>query len=258
MSASAIHFALPSPAHTLQQLCAAGTLPGEVLCFQEDFSQGPLADCDLIDPQARMGYWNAVLWAQDWWPQQDEDFVHAYWASRKAQLKAFERRVPLYAWAGGHAGEWLMLCMLAEHAHADTPLYHVAVPQDGRRSCMGIQPPQALPALFAGARLLTAAEREQLAAQWRYWQEHGDGIRYLDAHGALQQHPIDHYDNALVNAIKVAGKWPVARLVGEVMGREEQAWLSDSFLFWRVKKLVDAGVLKRENVPGAMPVICHW
>ena len=120
------------------------------------------------------------------------------------------------------------------------------------------QAPQALPALFAGARLLGVDEREKLAAQWRYWQEHGDGIRYVDAQGALQQHPADHYDNALVNAIKVAGKWPVARLVGEVMVCEEQAWLSDSFLFWRVKKLVDAGVLKRENVPGAMPLICHW
>lgn len=258
MSISPVHVAMPSPAATLQQLCADGALPGEVLCFQDDFSQGPLADCDLIDPQARMGYWNAVLWAQDWWPQRDEDFVQAYWASRKAQLKALERRAPLYAWAGGHAGEWLMLCMLAEHAHADTPLYHVGVPAQGGRSCMGIQPPQALAGLFASARLLTAAEREKLAAQWRYWQEHGNGIRYIDAQGCLQQHPIDYYDNALANAIKVAGKWPVARLVGEVMGCEEQAWLSDSFLFWRVKKLVDAGVLKRENVPGGLPFICHW
>jgi hypothetical protein len=60
-------------------------------------------------------------------------------------------------------------------------------------------------------------------------------------HGQLVQQPADCFDAALLASCVLAAG--AARLVGGVMGQHATAFVPDSYLFWRLAMLAEAGLV---------------
>lgn len=233
----------PSAAQALRTL-----LPGdEVLEVVEDFAHGPLADADAIDPQARVAWWNRIWWSMRWLPDIDEDFLKDYWHCRKQLFRVFAQRQPLCLWLGNGAHDRLLLAMVCAHAHASQPLSlveasgKVAIQHNGRVA-MGMCGQPEIQQLIGSSRPVEPAERQRLAAEWEHWQQAPAGWRELH-NGQLVQQPADCFDAALLEALRRDGPQAAARLVGGVMGQHVTAFVPDTYLFWRLAMLAEAGLV---------------
>lgn len=244
MTQSTVHLLTgPSAAQALRTL-----LPGdEVLEVVEDFAHGPLADADAIDPQARVAWWNRIWWSMRWLPDIDEAFLKDYWHCRKQLFRVFAQRQPLCLWLGDGAHDRLLLAMVCAHAHASQPLSlveaggKVAIQHNGRVA-MGMCGQQEIRQLIGTARPVGQAERQRLAAEWEHWQQAPAGWREWH-HGQLLQQSADCFDAALLDALRCDGPQAAARLVGGVMGQHVTAFVPDTYLFWRLAMLAEAGLV---------------
>ncbi|MCS3805548.1 hypothetical protein HNO92_002457 [Chromobacterium alkanivorans] len=256
MSAERVHLAVgDSAAGMLSALRRDGLLDGEVLPFIEDLSAGPLLDADAIDQGLRLAWHQQLLQAQPWLPECEDDWLRRHQAGRKALLRLLERPRPLTVWQGRNAGDRLALALLAEQLPADCPLTVCAAPEPVWQAgdemaewSMAMLPLERLPAAGERARPLTAGEREALAAQWRHWREHGQGLRRLQDDDVVEA-PLDRYDALL---LELSGEQPraVSRLVGDALVHIREALLSSDILFWRVQQLLRAGRLRAEAPAG--------
>ena len=245
----------PSAAQALRTL-----LPGdEVLEVVEDFAHGPLADADAIDPQARVAWWNRIWWSMRWLPDIDEAFLKDYWHCRKQLFRVFAQRQPLCLWLGDGAHDRLLLAMVCAHAHASQPVMLVeasgklAVQHNGHVA-MGMCGQQDIQQLIGTARPVEQAERQRHAAEWEYWQQVGAGWREL-RDGQLNETGADCFDAALLDALRADGPQAAARLVGCVMGQHGSAFVPDSYLFWRLTMLAEAGHVALTPQPDAPPYV---
>lgn len=247
-------------ADRLQALLAAGQLAGTVLDWPDELSNGPLADADQIDPQLRTAHWQRLLRAyQPPQPDWDEAWQRQRAAACRALLQAWEQAMPLTLWLGNHAGEALLLRMLAAQCPEQSELWvvdisrHLDTPRPGLWA-VGMYAPEQLATVAGHARLLDTDERQTLAAEWACWQGAGDGVREVHD-GELQSRPLSCYDKVLLDGLAVHGSVGAAHLVGESMGRIEHAFVSDIFLFWRVQALAEAGALRLLSRAGQAPVL---
>lgn len=242
-------------ADLLRQVLAAE----EVLAFEEDFSHGPLADADTMDPQLRMAWWNRIWWSQPWWPDIDQQFQLAWWQCRKRLFRALSERQPLCIWLGNTVHDQLMLAMLAANAHPDQPLAVLDVAGQVASSHHGVYAvamcdAAELQPLATTARTLHTAERVQLIAMWRHWQQHAKGWRG-QVDGQLHDYPADHFDAGLLALSRQQGEQPAAPLVGMLMGQPTAELVSDSYLFWRLATLAEAGLLLFKPQPEGPPLV---
>jgi hypothetical protein len=91
---------------------------------------------------------------------------------------------------------------------------------------------------------VTDDERKLLAAEWRSLRAESSEttLRHF-RDGTVETRPIDGYDGRIRTA--AGSDWSnAARLVGDIMGRTEDAYVSDVFIFWRVRELARRGVLE--------------
>ncbi|WP_199053242.1 DUF3658 domain-containing protein [Aquitalea sp. ASV15] len=234
-------------------------LAGEVLAFAEDFSHGPLADADTMDPQLRMAWWNRIWWSQPWWPDIDQQFQLAWWQCRKRLFRALSERQPLCIWLGNTVHDQLMLAMLAANAHADQLLMVQELAgqvTSCHNGCYAVAMCHAAELQPLSARLLPAAERARLAATWSHWQQHAQGWRG-QMNGQLHDYPADHFDARLLALLRQEGAQPAARLVGLLMGQlmaqPIAELVGDSYLFWRLAALAESGRLLLEPQPDGPP-----
>nr|WP_255496600.1 DUF3658 domain-containing protein [Aquitalea sp. LB_tupeE] len=245
----------PSAAQALRTL-----LPGdEVLDVVEDFAHGPLADADAIDPQARVAWWNRIWWSMRWLPDIDEAFLKDYWHCRKQLFRVFAQRHPLCLWLGDGAHDRLLLAMVCAHAHVSQPVMRVEVSgkvrvQHNGHVAMGMCDADVLRPLLGSAQQLDVSSRQALAAEWEYWQQAAPGWRELH-NGQLQQQPADCFDAALLAGLQQQVPQAAAQLVGRVMGQHVMAFVPDSYLFWRLAMLAEAGKVVLTPQPGRPPEV---
>ncbi|RQW28293.1 DUF1835 domain-containing protein [Rhodobacteraceae bacterium CH30] len=244
----------------LQALAAAGQLAGAVLDWPDELSNGPLADADQIDPQLRIAHWQRLLRAyQPPQPDWDEAWQRQRAAACRTLLQAWEQSMSLTLWLGNHAGETLLLRMLAAQCPEQCELWvvdvslHLDTPRPGLWA-VGMYSAAELAPLACDARLLSLPERQMLAEEWGHWQRAGDCVREVQA-GRLQGRPLSCYDNVLLDGLAAHGCVGAARLVDESMGRIEHTFVSDIFLFWRVLELAEAGTLRLQTGAGQAPVL---
>ncbi|NHR04584.1 DUF1835 domain-containing protein [Chromobacterium haemolyticum] len=252
MSAERVHLAVgDSAAGMLNALRRDGLLDGEVLPLIEDLSAGPLLDTDAIDQGLRLAWHQQLLQAESRLPEYEDDWLRRHQAGRKALLRLLERPRPLTVWQGLNAGDQLTLALLAEQLPADCPLAVVPVPEphwpQGESLAewsVAMLPLERLASCRRLERPLAASERQALAEQWRYWREHGQGLRRLQGQDIVEA-PLDRYD-ALLLKLAAAQARSIPRLVGDALVGVREALLSSGLLFWRVQQLLRAGRLRAE------------
>ncbi|MFF2550301.1 DUF3658 domain-containing protein [Nocardia sp. NPDC058058] len=207
-----------------------------VIEFPDSLDCGPLLP---DDPAVRVEWWS---WLTDMVLAQTGSHF-APLGELPGELAAFWKQVdgarsPIIWYGRDNVGELAMfqqICATRPGASFDV----VEIP-----GAVGAQSPDALAASFAGIRPLTAAEHEAAARNWHAVAEQNQPFRIITPAG-LASAPADHYDAAILDA--TGPEWTViARAVGSVMAELN---VGDSPLFWRVKTLVDAGVLIADGNP---------
>ncbi|GGA74817.1 DUF1835 domain-containing protein [Ornithinibacillus halotolerans] len=98
--------------------------------------------------------------------------------------------------------------------------------------------------------LFTDHDREEIEREWLSLGESQETLR-IWRNGRIQSITEDYYDDFIVKKAKrLFGKHnefiSVARVIGEVLGHLEQ-YVGDSFLEYRIRKLIDAGVFELEG-----------
>lgn len=104
---------------------------------------------------------------------------------------------------------------------------------------------------------LSQHEREDLEKEWLSLSESQDTLR-IWRNGKIQSVPEDYYDQFIIQRAKYLHRKPKlngfmksARLIGDVLGHLEQH-VGDSFLEYRLKELIEAGVFESEGSLKAM------
>lgn len=231
-------------------------LPQPVTAMLEDFRIGELADADTVKPCQRMA-WFKRLSAAEWWREAEEyETLHQAeeYEYQRQLLEILQAPAPLVIWIGNNAHDSLMLAMAASVATPATPLLvaditgQVAAQHEGLYA-VGMCPPEAL--LDIKPVALDAAERAALAAQWAYWKTREAGWRETTSDGGIVQYPLDHLDPLLLSRLSLTPE-SASRVVGEVMGTH-RGLVTDSFLFWRLDALRQAGLVVFTPVDGPKP-----
>lgn len=217
--------------------------------LRDDLAVGPLADVDTPPCAARVAFWQA-LWPESVHPA--PDFATVLPADARWLVALAEQAQPVTVWHGDSASEQLLLARVV-HALEHSSLAFWEVPcgtGDSRvetRKAVAMHAPDALVAL-AQPREIAAPRRQALAAQWRdvladhalihRWQA-GDfaGEDYQRIDADLLRHARDEAQ-------------PLARLMAQVMARNDGFFATDTFLLWRARELAAAGALVLSGEPG--------
>jgi len=120
-------------------------------------------------------------------------------------------------------------------------------------------PPEKLQHIYehGSGKFLTDHDRESYEKEWLSLAETRETLR-IWRNGRIQSVPEDYYDEFIIKkAKKLHGKRKTkdfmksARLIGEVLGHLDQ-YVGDTFLEYRLKKLIEAGVFEFEGSLEAM------
>lgn len=161
--------------------------------------------------------------------------------------------LPVVIWTGDSAAEQTALrCLLAvipDDADLSivnpTALLNRRFPEVEYRS-MGEIVAEKLRPLLEEAEPMTPEAREAYADDWRRLAAEEGVLRVME-NGKLRTVTEDYFDGEIVKAARklkaLAGKYiKSARLIGEVIGYADQR-VSDSFIEYRVRQLIEQGVL---------------
>lgn len=120
-------------------------------------------------------------------------------------------------------------------------------------------PPEKLQIIYEKGygKSLTDHDREDLEKEWMSLSGSHETLR-IWRNGRIQSVPEDYYDQFIIQRAKYLHRKPKlneliksARLIGDVLGHLEQ-YVGDSFLEYRLRKLIDAGVFESEGSLEAM------
>ncbi|WP_334026508.1 DUF3658 domain-containing protein [Nocardia terpenica] len=201
--------------------------------FPIPLSTGPL---EPDNPAVRLQWWQ-------WWADMVVAEGYPDPVRPGVELAAFWDKVDaadhLVVWYGrGNAGELSFFHALCDKL-PDRPFDVVELP-----GATGARTPRELAPHLATARPITADERAAARRTWQRLERENQTFRIISG-GELVSAPADHYDDALLDT--TGSDWtPILRVVAPVMAEMKVA---DSPLFWRVKSLVESGVLVADGDP---------
>jgi len=233
-----------SGAHTLEEVLKDRP-DHRMTVVNEGFGLGPLSDIDKSAGMAtRAAWWNHLLKVahRDQW---GFDFADHVGLTDLAQAPDPDEIAMI--WCGANANEQILLRAVC-HVWPQTPLWIseviAAQPYDRYQKAVGACPPWVLRRMETLARPLTEQERDALAADWlRLTAE--DHLVRLYENGEIRGCDETLYDDALLAQCTRAFEKAIT-IAGHVMGAN-MGIVGDTFLFYRIRKLVEGGVLETQG-----------
>ncbi|GIZ10751.1 DUF1835 domain-containing protein [Pseudomonas sp. NCCP-436] len=217
--------------------------------LRDDLAVGPLGDVDNPPCTARAVFWGEV-WPAAVTPRPDFSTGLAEDARWLASLASQDR--PVSVWHGDSSSEQLLLARVASALQGSSvELWEVACGNgDSRvqtRKAVAMHNPETL-AQIAKPRLVDVNRRAALAAQWREAVTEDAPVRRWQA-GTFSGENYQIIDAALIDSASAQAQ-PLARIMAEVMARNDGFFATDFFLFWRARELAAAGQLALTGEPG--------
>lgn len=228
----------------------------KVIGLFDDFSHGPISN--LVNTHER------IMWADNFKDEFDcvpycslDDLKTAYNKFYK-DINEIESEDEIYIWYGNCASEICgMMYVLELLENKSENLYFINVSDLIHKYPAGIYiprsvtelPPEKLKDYIKIARSMDSDEKEELLKQWKALKNENSQLRIFKE-GKVISVSEDYFD---ANILKWTEKElrKSARIVGNVIGYSK-ARISNSYIFWRIKKLVKAGKLKYEGKFGIM------
>ena len=236
-----------SAAHTLGEMLEDRP-DHRMVVVNEGFGLGPLSDIHQPSGMAaRAAWWNPMRKAahRDQWAP---DFADHVGLRDLAQTPGPDEIAMI--WCGANADEQILLRATC-HAWPQTPLWISEVikaqPYDRYQKAVGACPPWVLRKMETLARPLTQQERDKLAGDWlRLTKE--DHLVRLYNNGEIRGCDETLYDAALRAQCTRAFRKAII-VAGHVMAAN-MGVVGDTFLFYRIRKLVEGGVLETQGFAG--------
>lgn len=241
-----------------------------VLAITTDLSNGPLARLD--EPE---GIRDRITWLKDFVDgySYDDDFLDSL-ANQLEAIQAIPEHVPVTVWASDNAWEQCGLALIAYLLRGRKNPIRVINPSayekqlfeefgEGAHSAYsGELAPETLAMLFkkyAQQPPLTDNECHQLESEWRRVSADPSVLR-IWTDGRVQPASPDYFDAEILrHARRLARQqenrkgFLCIRLIGEVIGElHEKQWVGDTYIYWRIKKLIEAGKLMVNASPNQM------
>lgn len=226
----------------VSQVIGAQAAAAGLRVLRDDLAVGPLADVATPPCTTRVAFWSSV-WPQAVTPVPDfatglpED---ARWLAGLAQQSR-----PVTLWHGDSCSEQLLLARVAYALHGSAvELWEVPCGSgDSRvqsRMAVAMHRPEAL-AQVATPRRVDAPRQAALAAQWQALLADPQPVRCWQA-GAFSSEDYQALDRILLEQADERAQ-PLARLMAEVMARNDGFFATDFLVFWRARELAAAGQL---------------
>ncbi|HEY8915407.1 MAG TPA: DUF1835 domain-containing protein [Chitinophaga sp.] len=241
-------------------------LNGEILCFEDDLSVGPLFILDTKDGQSNRRQWWQQLAGLQPQPQpvaaaaeetapppaEEEPWADAELVKQlKALLKA-EPEQEVWIWAGQNArdvcGYYWLVSQLYDFAGRIHIIYLNNLPFLNEKNAVFYPTHlhQILPKEFLKAKKLarpvSLAEFELDGDEWHRLMNENAGIRLLEGGKKIKGEPAVHYDKELLQQSSKEFQ-KAAKVVGQVTGKLKYPVL-DQYLAWRLKELIKEGQLE--------------
>ncbi|UYQ94787.1 DUF1835 domain-containing protein [Chitinophaga horti] len=232
-------------------------LEGELLCFEDDLSVGPLFILDTPDGRsARKQWWNQVLdvpvpvidpEAPAPEPVPEPDPVKEL----KGRLRE-EEELEVWIWAGQNAtdvcGYYWLVSQLDRFAGRIHILYLNNLPFLNEKG--GVFYPTHLSQILAKeflkakklVRAVSTAEFELDGEEWRRLMNENAGVRLLEGGKKIRGEAANFYDKDLV-ALATKEFQKASKVVTAVTGKFKYP-VMDLFLSWRLKELVKMEILQ--------------
>ena len=223
----------------------------DLVNMDDDLSLGPLQDLDAGHAQ-RASFWRRVFGSQAAAFEAEHRTFRDGIAATSAAFRALPQdERPCLVWFGTGANEELTLRRGAYAlSNSAREIWAAEVlPVDQKPlpkhwcTAVGVCREDDLRAIYTRRRLFSADERRTLADEWAkaVAESSDDTLRHY-AEGRIETRPIGSYDDRLIATIGDTEHRTV-RIVGDVMGNTEDAYVSDAFLFWRLRELARVGIL---------------
>lgn len=222
----------------------------------DDFSHGQISN--LANTYER------IIWADNFKDEFEcipycslDDLKTAYNKFYK-DINEIESEDQIYIWYGNCASEICgMMYALELLKNKSENLHFINVSDLIRKYSSGIYvprsaaeiPPEKLKDYIKIVRSMDSDEKEELLKQWKALKNENSQLRIFKE-GKIISVSEDYFDVDILKWTEKEFK-KSARIVGSVIGYSETT-ISDSYIFWRIKKLVKVGKLKYEGKFGIM------
>ena len=230
----------PSAAGTLRHAIDRRLLDGETWCADDRPEVGP-----LDDGRGRAAFWRMLLQDSAMEPDGPDrvDFF-APWQALRARLRG-DGSGRVLIWASDSGSDQVLLRM-ACHFLGEAQLVQVPVPPRDGLHAVALHDVDALLACLPRARALDRTVVTQWAHAFRQMAARPDTLRESDPDGVLVFRPLSAHDGLLLGAC--TEHWQdAARVVGGAMrGCDPRNPLGDTFLAWRLRRLVADGRLQAD------------
>ena len=244
---------MPKTVHVCMGGSGAYTLE-EVLQDRPDHRQAVVSECFSLGPlrdihqpagmAARAAWWNHILKVAH---RDLGAFDFADHVGLTDLTQAPDPDEIAMIWCGANADEQILLRAVC-HAWPQTPLWIseviTAQPYDRYQKAVGACPEPVLRKMERLARPLTPQERDELAADWLRLTKEDHLVRLFED-GKIRGYDETLYDEALLAQCTQAFRKAIS-IAGQVMG-QNMGIVGDTFLFYRIRAMVEGGVLETQG-----------
>jgi len=205
----------------------------KVFVLRDDLAVGPLANIDENPPTKRIAYWDSILESGESIYEKAVEETEIYLSLSKSDL-------PLTAWVGSDSAEQIMLRRIAWRIrNSDTQLAVVFLNGEDLRgnekTSTSLISYDRLTQRSKTARILTINEIESYARDWESLKNSDSEVR-LWKNGKFELCSSDIFDSTILEEANL-GLQNATELIQKVMHRVEGIFITDSFLFSRLRAL---------------------
>lgn len=228
----------------------------KVVGLLDDLSNGPISN--LIDTYKRIEWSDKFKDEFDCIPYCSLDDLETCYTKFYKDISDIKSEDEIYIWYGECGREMCGMMYVLELLKNKSENLHFVNVSDLVRKCQaGIYiprssaeiPPEKLGEYIKVARKLNDNEREEILKQWETLKNENSLLRIFKE-GKLISVSEDYFDADILKWTEKELK-KSARMVGSVIGYSETG-ISDSYIFWRIKELVNEGKIKYEGKFGIM------
>ena len=212
----------------------------------DDLSIGPLFDIDSISPSSRKIFLKEILSEIIFIENKTENQlieIHSKLSTLRITLKN------IIFWYGNNAKEILFLHRAAWYLRNNTKINisEIVLPSDyfsDRQGLIAMLPHDKLWEFYQNRQLVNMEKLESWASEWEIIRNKHEGI-YIWRNNRLEIVPDTFFDTILLEL--VTDNWVLSsRIVSEIL-ITSYLTIEDSWLFWRLNKLIDAGKLEKKT-----------
>lgn len=238
----------------------SGGLNGEVWQIKDDYAVGPLADIYEAEGfQARRDFWKEALEYSPYIEQieivNDKMTVHNLQKRLNAEEGSEEYIKDVWIWMGQNqhdvCGYYWLMCQLKAYQGRIFVLYLNNLPFINEKGQLfypsvlhQIQPKEFLKAKRL-SRVITLSEFELDPDEWKKICQENAMVRILEGGKKIAGKEVDFYDKSILAAI--TGDFQKLPKILQTAFSKFKVNTGDVFLVWRLRKLVEQGVLELQG-----------